>query len=135
MESVSIVAAAPESLLPRIAGVRWDRELGAVVSMRRGPDLYFGAADDLAAKWAAVVTVLADPATAGARYVDVRVPRRPAVGGVQGGVQGGIDPADPTRSLGSGGAAPGAGADQTGGDGAQVDGGGAAPDSPPAAGQ
>jgi hypothetical protein len=35
----------------------------------------------------------------------------------------------------SGGAAPGAGADQTGGDGAQIDGGGAAPDSPPGAGQ
>ncbi|MEI6447264.1 MAG: cell division protein FtsQ/DivIB, partial [Actinomycetes bacterium] len=96
MQAVSIVAAAPESLLPRIAGVRWDAERGAVITMRRGPELYFGDADQLKAKWAAVVTVLADPATAGARYVDVRVPRRPAVGGGQGGVQGGIDPADPT---------------------------------------
>lgn len=135
MQAVSIVAAAPEALLPRIAGVRWDAERGAVVTMRRGPELYFGDADQLKAKWAAVVTVLADPASAGARYVDVRVPRRPAVGGVQGGVQGGIDPADPTQSLGSGGSEPGAGADQAAGDGTQLDGGGAAPDLPQDTGQ
>jgi cell division protein FtsQ len=50
--------------------------------MRRGPELIFGSATRLAAKWAAASAVLADRKARGATYVDLRLPERPAAGGV-----------------------------------------------------
>jgi hypothetical protein len=46
--------------------------------MRTGPTLRFGAPQRVAAKWAAVTRVLADPSSGGATLLDVRLPERPA---------------------------------------------------------
>jgi cell division protein FtsQ len=78
------VDAAPRALRARIsqaaAGAR-----GATVSLRDGPQIYFGAPERLRAKWAAAVAVLADDGSRGARYIDVRTPERPAAGGFPAG--------------------------------------------------
>jgi cell division protein FtsQ len=42
----------------------------------------FGTTGDLRSKWTAAVSVLSDPEVAGASYIDLRVPSRPAVGGL-----------------------------------------------------
>ena len=96
---LAALAAAPEALRGRVASAANDPKRGVVLRLDRGPIVYFGAPSELGQKWAALSRVLADSAFAGATYVDVRVPRRPAVGGVQGGVTGGIDPADPNKAL------------------------------------
>ena len=79
---VRLLGAAPPALLERIEGVRRDRRRGIVVELRRGPQLFFGSLDRLDAKWLAAARVLADPGAKGARYVDVRIPERPAAGGL-----------------------------------------------------
>jgi len=96
------LAAAPDALRGRVASASREASRGIVLRLDRGPIVYFGTASELDQKWAALARVLANGAFAGASYVDVRVPRRPAVGGVQGGVTGGIDPADPNRAIGEG---------------------------------
>ena len=48
--------------------------------MRNGLLVYFGDAARPHAKWLSLARVLADPSSAGASYVDVRVPERPAAG-------------------------------------------------------
>jgi cell division protein FtsQ len=79
---VALVAAAPAALRSRADKAALSREHGLMLTMREGPDLYFGAPADLPAKWKAVARVLADPTSDGASYVDVRVPERPAAGGL-----------------------------------------------------
>lgn len=75
-----VLAAAPARMLGRITGVSANYWHGVVVSVREGPQLYFGGGDRLAAKWQAVMAVLAAASTAGASYVDVTDPQRPAAG-------------------------------------------------------
>ena len=53
-----------------------------MVELREGPELFFGDARHLRAKWTAAVRILADPKAAGASYIDVRLPGRPAAGGL-----------------------------------------------------
>jgi cell division protein FtsQ len=76
-----LLGTAPRPLLRRaeraFAGSR-----GLTVRMADGPEVYFGSATDLAAKWLAAARVLADPTAEGATYVDVRVPERTAAGGL-----------------------------------------------------
>jgi hypothetical protein len=48
--------------------------------MRNGLIVYFGDATRPHAKWLALASVLADKSSAGATYVDVRLPGRPAAG-------------------------------------------------------
>ena len=48
--------------------------------MRNGLLVYFGDATRPHAKWLSLARVLADPSSAGATYIDVRVPERPAAG-------------------------------------------------------
>jgi cell division protein FtsQ len=74
------LAAAPAQMLARITGVSTDYWHGIVVSIRRGPIVYFGGGDRLVAKWQAALAVLAAPANAGASYIDVADPQRPAAG-------------------------------------------------------
>lgn len=81
--ALEVLAAAPHALLPLAKGVRMT-QAGLEVTMRRGPRLIFGTARDARAKWVAAATVIADGAAAAASYVDVRVPSRPAVGGIGG---------------------------------------------------
>jgi cell division protein FtsQ len=51
--------------------------------LRNGPVLYFGGTERLRAKWIAASRVLADRSSAGATYLDLRLPERPAAGGLQ----------------------------------------------------
>ena len=53
---------------------------GVTVVMRSGLNAYFGDASRPHAKWLALALVLASERSAGATYVDVRVPTRPAAG-------------------------------------------------------
>ncbi|HEY3865666.1 MAG TPA: FtsQ-type POTRA domain-containing protein [Solirubrobacteraceae bacterium] len=53
---------------------------GLTVAMRNGLLVYFGDATRPHAKWLALARVLADSSSAGATYIDVRVPERPATG-------------------------------------------------------
>jgi cell division protein FtsQ len=78
--AVAVLAAAPYQFLGRITQVITMPAHGLVVQLRDGPTLYFGAATRLDAKWAAVIAVLADHSSAGARYIDVTDPVRPAAG-------------------------------------------------------
>ncbi|HEY5045093.1 MAG TPA: cell division protein FtsQ/DivIB [Solirubrobacteraceae bacterium] len=53
---------------------------GLTVAMRGGLLVYFGDAARSHAKWTALARVLADPSSAGASYIDMRLPERPAAG-------------------------------------------------------
>jgi cell division protein FtsQ len=75
-----LLGAAPYQLLGRCATVAWQAGHGLVVRLRGGPSIYFGQASQVAAKWAAAVAVLASPTSAGAAYIDVTDPARPAAG-------------------------------------------------------
>ena len=77
-----IAGAAPLPLRRRLREIERDGDRGYVARLRRGPELIFGSAAHLRAKWVAAARVLADGETRGATYVDLRVPGRPAVGGL-----------------------------------------------------
>jgi cell division protein FtsQ len=77
----AVLARAPSALLARVASASEDPTHGLTVSLRDGPQLYFGGAHRLAAKWSSVVAVLATSSSAGAAYIDVTDPSRPAAGG------------------------------------------------------
>lgn len=84
--AVALLAAAPAWLRARVTQVTGSTADGLVADLRNGPQLRFGAATELGAKWTAAATVLADPSSQGAAYIDVTVPGRPAAGGVPGAV-------------------------------------------------
>jgi len=77
---VRLLAAAPYQLLNKVSQASDTGAQGLQAQMRNGPKVYFGTAGDLSAKWSAAAAVLADPASAGADYIDVSVPSRPAAG-------------------------------------------------------
>lgn len=76
------IGAAPAPLRPLIAGASLSHDYGIVVTMRGGIELRLGTRDHMDQKWTAVAAVLADGHLTSLSYVDVRVPDRPAVGGV-----------------------------------------------------
>jgi cell division protein FtsQ len=80
LSAVGLLAAAPYQLLGKVSQAMDSGTQGLVAQVRNGPKLYFGADSDLGAKWAAAATVLADPGSAGADYIDVTVPSRPTAG-------------------------------------------------------
>jgi cell division protein FtsQ len=80
--AVDLLAAAPAALRARVTRLALSRAHGLVGLLRRGPAIYFGDSSRAAAKWQAAAAVLGDSHSAGARYVDVRVPERPAAGGL-----------------------------------------------------
>jgi cell division protein FtsQ len=80
--AVAVLAAAPPELRTRIVAVRRGPK-GLALPLRDGPVLYFGGANRLAAKWAAAARVLASEASAGATYLDLRLPERVAAGGLE----------------------------------------------------
>ena len=79
---VRVAGGIPPVLRSRVTEVVSERGKGVVVRLDDGPKLIFGDAGRIAAKWAAAVGVLADPGAAAAAYVDVRIPGRPAAGGL-----------------------------------------------------
>jgi cell division protein FtsQ len=78
---VAVLAAAPSALRRRIVRVG-SGPRGLTVPLRDGPTLFLGGGERLRAKWIAAASVLGDATSAGASYVDVRLPERPAAGGL-----------------------------------------------------
>jgi cell division protein FtsQ len=82
LHAARVAGGAPEVLRPRIESLELRSEDGIVVLLRDGPELIFGDATHVRAKWLAATRVLADPGAAGATYIDVKLPGRPAAGGL-----------------------------------------------------
>lgn len=115
LAAARLAGAAPAALHGRVEKVRLRREDGFVVLLRDGPELIFGEATRTRAKWTAAARVLADRAAAGATYVDLRLPGRPAAGGLPAETVTPVAPAGATGYAAPGAAAeaPGAPATQT----------------------
>jgi cell division protein FtsQ len=79
LSALTVLGAAPGPLLKAVERV-FVGPKGLTVSMRNGLLAYFGDATRPHAKWLALARVLLAPGAAGASYVDVRVPERPAAG-------------------------------------------------------
>jgi cell division protein FtsQ len=84
---VAVAGGAPPELTHRLTDVSVKGGKGIVAHLRHGPDVIFGDPSQIAAKWLAAARVLADPSARGATYVDVRLPERPAAGGLPSGAQ------------------------------------------------
>jgi len=82
LAAVKVAGAAPAVFRARVAEVGREPGKGVVVQLEGGPKLIFGDGSRVGAKWAAAAGVMADPDAAGADYVDVRIPERPAAGGL-----------------------------------------------------
>jgi cell division protein FtsQ len=82
LHTARLAGAAPAPLRPRLERIDIRSQDGIVIELRDGPELIFGNATHLRAKWLAATRVLADPDAQGATYVDVRLPGRPAAGGL-----------------------------------------------------
>jgi len=66
---------------------------GLTLAMRNGLLVYFGDGSRPHAKWLSLARVLADPSSAGASYVDVRLPSHPAAGFAAGAAPADTAPA------------------------------------------
>jgi cell division protein FtsQ len=84
LEAAAALGAAPAPLLGYVARV-YDGAEGLTLQMRNGLVVYFGDATRPHAKWLSLARVLASPDAAGALYIDVRLPERPAAGFTQPG--------------------------------------------------
>ncbi|HTY95832.1 MAG TPA: cell division protein FtsQ/DivIB [Solirubrobacteraceae bacterium] len=80
LADLTVLGAAPRALAAQVASV-YASSHGVTVAMRNGLLVYFGTAERARAKWRALERVLLDEGSAGAGYVDVRSPERPAAGG------------------------------------------------------
>lgn len=76
---LSVLGAAP-ARLEKLVERAYTGPRGLTLAMRGGLLVYFGDAVRPHAKWLSLERVLADSSSAGAAYVDVRVPARPAAG-------------------------------------------------------
>jgi cell division protein FtsQ len=79
LAAVAVLGAAPVRLAAFVVRVYSGSE-GLTVAMRNGLLVYFGNATRPHAKWLSLARVLTSPSAAGAMYVDVRLPERPAAG-------------------------------------------------------
>lgn len=86
-EQVLLIGAAPDHLRRRVSTVVATAG-GYTIRVAGYPELRFGAAERIDSKWASASRILADPGVAGATYVDLRVPERPAVGPASGESEG-----------------------------------------------
>jgi cell division protein FtsQ len=82
-QAIVALAAAPSALRDRVLRASSTKHGGLTLVLQDGPDLRFGGADRLAAKWAAAAAVLASEDSRGATYLDLRYPERPAAGGLE----------------------------------------------------
>jgi len=80
LQEAELLADAPYPLLPQVESATDSSAHGLTVALRSGPQLYFGGSTRLTAKWNSVVAVLATASSAGAAYIDVTDPSRPAAG-------------------------------------------------------
>jgi len=95
--AAAVAGVAPAVLRTRIDDVEHTGE-GFVANLRDGPELIFGRAAQLRAKWAAAARILADLEARGASYLDLRLPGRPAVGGLAAGT---VEPVAPAGTVGT----------------------------------
>jgi cell division protein FtsQ len=79
LAAVTVLGAAPDTLARNVARV-YEGPEGLTVAMSNGLLVYFGDATRPHAKWLSLARVLVSPTAAGAWYVDVRLPERPAAG-------------------------------------------------------
>jgi len=82
LELLRVAGAAPAPLARRIDEIARERDRGIVVTLKDGPELVFGGVARAGDKWRAATRVLADKDSQGSSYVDVRLPERPAAGGL-----------------------------------------------------
>jgi cell division protein FtsQ len=82
---LAVLGAAPAPLAKSVERA-YSSSKGLTLRMHGGLLAYFGDASRPHAKWASLARVLADPGSAGASYVDVRLPERPAAGFPAGSV-------------------------------------------------
>lgn len=80
LAALAVLGAAPYALLSHVTQVTQDPHHGLVAQLTNGPSVYFGDTSDLQEKWSSVEKALVDPGTAGASYIDVSDPGRPADG-------------------------------------------------------
>jgi cell division protein FtsQ len=105
LTAARVAGTAPAALHRRLEKVHIRKEDGLVVPLRDGPELIFGDATRIRAKWTAAARVLSDRAAAGASYVDLRLPGRPAAGGLPAETVTPVAPADEPSYLAPGAAA------------------------------
>jgi cell division protein FtsQ len=79
LEELTVLGAAPALLAKHVERV-FTGAKGLTVAMRGGLLVYFGDDAQPHAKWLSLASVLADQGSAGASYVDVRLPSHPAAG-------------------------------------------------------
>jgi cell division protein FtsQ len=79
LAAVTVLGAAPTSLARFVTRV-YEGPEGLTVVMRSGLLVYFGNDTRPHAKWLSLARVLVSPSSAGALYIDVRLPERPAAG-------------------------------------------------------
>jgi cell division protein FtsQ len=92
LAELTVLGAAPAPLV-RVTSRMFTGPEGLTAAMRNGLLVYFGDATRPHAKWLSLARVLADPSSAGASYVDVRLPERPAAG-----FSSGVAPSDGAAS-------------------------------------
>jgi cell division protein FtsQ len=114
LNAVGVLAAAPYQLLSRISQVTTVARHGLVAQLRDGPSIYFGDPQRLASKWSAATAVLADGSSAGAVYIDVSDPNRPAAGAPGATAGSGTATGSAVASGAAAGTAPGSSAGGTG---------------------
>jgi hypothetical protein len=92
LSELTILGAEPAPFARHVARV-FSGPRGVTVEMRNGLLVYFGDGTLPHAKWLALARVLLDSSSAGASYIDVRVPERPAAG-----FPGGVAPDAPATA-------------------------------------
>ncbi|HEV7527287.1 MAG TPA: FtsQ-type POTRA domain-containing protein [Solirubrobacteraceae bacterium] len=90
LSAVAVLGAAPAPLAKQVTRA-YSSTKGLTLFMHSGLRAYFGDGTRPHAKWLSLSRVLADPSSAGASYVDVRLPERPAAG-----FPGGVAPSSTT---------------------------------------
>jgi cell division protein FtsQ len=73
---LTVLDAAPALLRNRVAQIGFGPR-GLAITLRNGPQVFFGDTSLLHAKWDAAARVIAEPNAHGATYIDVRLPTQP----------------------------------------------------------
>ena len=81
LAALRVAAAAPLELRARAERLTFG-PAGLTLELSNGPDLIFGSAGEARTKWRAAARVLAEDSAGGATYLDLRVPKLVAAGGV-----------------------------------------------------